>query len=192
MSETLAAQPTAATFLTLDNGDEVRINKWGATEQSEHITVQGEVAEEEQGSFSSIPVIDISRIYSSNLDDRKALAEEIRHAAHVVGFFYASHHGIDDKFIDGVNAQAKRFFALPDEQKMDVWTKKVQGAMVGYHPPLSYNRENRAHKEWHEAYIARASSSARQRTVRPAASGRICGRTTCPVSKRGCWRIMRR
>ena len=40
----------------------------------------------------SIPVIDVSRIYSDKLEDRQALAEEIRDAAHRIGFFCVVHH----------------------------------------------------------------------------------------------------
>ena len=39
-----------------------------------------------------IPVIDISGIYSENLEDRKAVAEKIREAAHRIGFFYIIGH----------------------------------------------------------------------------------------------------
>jgi len=39
-----------------------------------------------------IPVIDISRIHSDKLADRQALAEEIRNAAHDVGFFSIVNH----------------------------------------------------------------------------------------------------
>lgn len=144
--------PTQARWITLDNGDEVLVKDWN---QSKHITARGDSSApdtEVQGSFSSIPIIDISRIYSSDLSERKACAEEIREVAHRIGFFYASGHGISEDLVSEVEAQGKRFFALPMEQKMNVWTKKLTNTMVGYHPPNSYNRENREHKEAHEAY----------------------------------------
>lgn len=39
-----------------------------------------------------IPIIDASRIWSDSLDDRKAVAEEIRNASRNIGFFYLINH----------------------------------------------------------------------------------------------------
>jgi hypothetical protein len=39
-----------------------------------------------------LPIIDISRIYSEKLEERQALAEEIREASHRIGFFYIIGH----------------------------------------------------------------------------------------------------
>jgi hypothetical protein len=40
----------------------------------------------------AIPVIDISRMYSDKLEDRQALAEAIRDAAHGIGFLSITNH----------------------------------------------------------------------------------------------------
>lgn len=40
----------------------------------------------------TIPIIDVSRMHSPNLADRQALAEEIREAAHIIGFFCITNH----------------------------------------------------------------------------------------------------
>lgn len=53
---------------------------------------------------SEIPTIDLSRLYSSNLSDRKALAVEIRDAGVNTGFFYIKNHGIPEETI----AKAKK------------------------------------------------------------------------------------
>ncbi len=63
--------------------------------------------------FSQIPVIDIGGLRSPHLSDRKAIAAEIRHASHQVGFFYIANHGIPAEAIAAVFAQTKRFFAQP-------------------------------------------------------------------------------
>jgi hypothetical protein len=39
-----------------------------------------------------IPIIDISGIWSDDLDVKKAIAEQVREASHRIGFFYAQHH----------------------------------------------------------------------------------------------------
>jgi non-haem dioxygenase in morphine synthesis N-terminal len=51
-------------------------------------------------SFTEIPVIDISRSVSPNIQDRIALAKDIRKVCETVGFFYISNHGIP--FLRGV------------------------------------------------------------------------------------------
>jgi hypothetical protein len=52
-----------------------------------------------------IPVIDLTPLYSSNLEDRKTLASEIRATAVNTGFFYIKNHGISDKIIADAKTQ---------------------------------------------------------------------------------------
>jgi isopenicillin N synthase-like dioxygenase len=78
-----------------------------------------------------IPIIDV---------DRKAVAEEIREASKNIGFFYMINHGIDSRFSEGAFHQAKRFFELPEEKKMEVFTGLVPNEYVGFHPMQHYNR----------------------------------------------------
>ncbi|KAG9588380.1 hypothetical protein KCV01_g12671, partial [Aureobasidium melanogenum] len=79
--------------------------------------------------LENIPVIDAARIWSDKIEDRKAVAEEIRVASHEIGFFYLINHacsiGIDQKYADEAMQQAKRFFALPEQKKMEVFTGLV-------------------------------------------------------------------
>lgn len=42
--------------------------------------------------LEKIPVIDAARIWSENLADRQAVAEEIREASRTIGFFYLINH----------------------------------------------------------------------------------------------------
>lgn len=42
--------------------------------------------------LETIPIIDAARIWSDNLDDRMAVAQEIRHASREIGFFYLINH----------------------------------------------------------------------------------------------------
>jgi hypothetical protein len=39
-----------------------------------------------------IPTIDVSRMYSDDIEDRKAVAEEVREAAHSIGFLTLVNH----------------------------------------------------------------------------------------------------
>jgi isopenicillin N synthase-like dioxygenase len=47
-----------------------------------------------KSSFTSIPVIDISKIDSAKLDDRKAIAQELYDSCSTSGFFYIVNHGV--------------------------------------------------------------------------------------------------
>jgi isopenicillin N synthase-like dioxygenase len=47
-----------------------------------------------KGSFTSIPVIDISKIDSTSLDDRKAIAQQLYDSCSTSGFFYVTDHGV--------------------------------------------------------------------------------------------------
>lgn len=58
-----------------------------------------------------IPIIDLSPLYSSNLQDRKALAKEIRAAGMNTGFFYIKNHGIEEKTIADAKKQLLTFVA---------------------------------------------------------------------------------
>lgn len=52
-----------------------------------------------------IPVIDLTRLYSEKLEDRKALAKEIRAASVNTGFFYIKNHGIEQSVIQNAKKQ---------------------------------------------------------------------------------------
>lgn len=67
-----------------------------------------------------IPIIDISRIFSDNLTDRKAVAEQVRIAATTIGFFYMNGHGIPNDVINAALAAAKDFFHQPEDIKQRV------------------------------------------------------------------------
>ncbi|WP_017446993.1 isopenicillin N synthase family dioxygenase [Gayadomonas joobiniege] len=68
--------------------------------------------------FSSIPVIDISGLYSDNLKTRQRVADKIAVAAQDVGFFYIREHQISQQLIDNLIEQAQGFFAQPLSEKM--------------------------------------------------------------------------
>ncbi|KAJ5816468.1 Isopenicillin N synthase [Penicillium robsamsonii] len=65
-----------------------------------------------------IPIIDLSALDSRNFDERRKLAQSIYDACTQAGFFYIKNHGISEEKINGIHSSAKRFFDLPDSQKM--------------------------------------------------------------------------
>lgn len=107
--------PVPALNLTLQNGQKIRYHSDTSIEADE------------------IPVIDISNIYSDDLEARKAVAEKVREAAHRIGFFYIVNHGIDPQHAANTFEQAKRFFTQSEENKMEVCTDLVT-EYLGYFP----------------------------------------------------------
>ncbi|ESK84794.1 2og-fe oxygenase [Moniliophthora roreri MCA 2997] len=77
-----------------------------------------EFADKANLDFKSIPIINLEKLRSRNLEDRKALADQVRNACMNVGFFYVKNHGVPEVNISNVLDRAKEFFDLPMESKM--------------------------------------------------------------------------
>ena len=71
-----------------------------------------------QTHFTSIPLIDISGLYSDDPAERQAVADELGRAARDVGFLQITGHGISRALRNGLIEQARAFFARPLEEKM--------------------------------------------------------------------------
>jgi isopenicillin N synthase-like dioxygenase len=69
-------------------------------------------------SFTSVPIVDISGLRSTDPAERAQVASEIGKAAAEVGFLYISGAGVDDALFERMLAATKEFFALPLEEKM--------------------------------------------------------------------------
>lgn len=67
----------------------------------------------------SLPVIDISRFRSPGTD-RAAFLSELRSAAHEVGFFYVTGHGVPTALRTEALDASRAFFALPEEHRLAV------------------------------------------------------------------------
>jgi hypothetical protein len=52
-----------------------------------------------------IPIIDLSQLYSNSIEDRKALAAEVKAASVNTGFFYIKNHGIAEEVIENARKQ---------------------------------------------------------------------------------------
>jgi len=67
----------------------------------------------------TLPILDFREIGGS-LTQRAAFLGELRAAARDTGFFYLTGHGIDLDFLDQLFGHARRFFDLPEPQKMAI------------------------------------------------------------------------
>lgn len=97
---------------------------------------------EAKQTFDSIPAIDMTNIWSEKFEERKAVADKIGDACRNVGFFYAENHPIPQSLIDETFDVAKKFFALPVEDKMDAHLHKNKAAR-GYEPMFETKMEGR-------------------------------------------------
>lgn len=93
-----------------------------------------------------LPVLDFSHFAAVPARSSTFLAE-LRQVASTVGFFYLEGHGIDQGLIDSVLAVSRRFFALPDADKLAI-------EMVNSPHFRGYNRTGqeltRGQRDWRE------------------------------------------
>jgi isopenicillin N synthase-like dioxygenase len=68
--------------------------------------------------FTEIPVIDVSGLFSEQIQRRQAVADELGRAAGEVGFLHIVGHGIDPVLIDNLHLAARDYFAQPLDVKM--------------------------------------------------------------------------
>ncbi len=64
-----------------------------------------------------LPLMDLTRLRGP---DRDSFLAELRHAAHEVGFFYVVGHGVPEELTDGIFEVARKFFALPVEERLAI------------------------------------------------------------------------
>ncbi len=66
----------------------------------------------------TLPIIDLRPLGSGNVRNRTRTIEELGAAACDTGFLYISHHGIGEQTIANAYDAARRFFALPESEKL--------------------------------------------------------------------------
>jgi isopenicillin N synthase-like dioxygenase len=67
----------------------------------------------------TLPTLDLRR-FIGHSTERARFLEDLRTAARNVGFFYLVGHGIDDSLIRDVLTVSRRFFALPEKDKLAI------------------------------------------------------------------------
>jgi isopenicillin N synthase-like dioxygenase len=75
--------------------------------------------------LTHVPIVDLTAMRSGDPAARRALADEIAQACVDLGFFYIVNHGIPQTSVDAMFAAAKRFFALPEAERMALEISKA-------------------------------------------------------------------
>ena len=87
-----------------------------------------------RGDFEHLPLIDVSGLASEDFATRRTTARELDRAARNSGFFYATEHGLGRPLLDGLEAAAADFFALPQVIKQRYYIGGSSNHR-GYVPP---------------------------------------------------------
>jgi isopenicillin N synthase-like dioxygenase len=79
----------------------------------------------------NIPVVDLTPSFSGDMARIDSVAAAIHRACREMGFFYVSHHGIDQSLIEDTFEYSARFFSLPTEAKRAL-NMKNSPTVAGY------------------------------------------------------------
>lgn len=103
--------------------------------------------------MKSIPVIDVSGLFSEHLADRLVVAAQIKQACKDKGFFYISNHGISPDLQRAVFTASQQFFDLPISEKEKIH-KKYSVANRGYEPLKNQTLESGAPADLKEGFYS--------------------------------------
>jgi isopenicillin N synthase-like dioxygenase len=71
-----------------------------------------------RSAFTTLPVVDISELSSSNREERHKVAEALGRAASEVGFLYITGHGVAPSLTEELKAAARDYFSQPLDVKL--------------------------------------------------------------------------
>ena len=100
---------------------------------------------------TAIPVIDLAPARSPELETRRAVAWEIHKACRDTGFFYVANHGIDAALIGAQFDWTRRFFALPEADKLALHMRHSR-SFAGYEPLAGQTLDEDSPPDLKEAY----------------------------------------
>ncbi|KAM0788976.1 hypothetical protein ACM66B_003048 [Microbotryomycetes sp. NB124-2] len=101
--------------------------------------------------FDKLPIIDLTKITSNDVKDRKEVAAEVQAACIESGFFYIKNHGIEQAVLDEAFNQARQFFDQPLDKKMLVDLHKGT-SFKGYAPLMGEKVDPASRGDVHESW----------------------------------------
>jgi isopenicillin N synthase-like dioxygenase len=81
-----------------------------------------------------LPVIDMSALFGADAAARRVVADAIAAACEAHGFFYLVGHAIAPQVVAELEAESRRFFALPLQRKMTIAMARGGRAWRGFFP----------------------------------------------------------
>lgn len=81
-----------------------------------------------------LPVIDVSSLLGGDGAARQRAAAEIGKACRSLGFFYAKGHAISGYTLKSLDSASRKFFALPEEEKLEIAMARGGRAWRGFFP----------------------------------------------------------
>ncbi|HEX2594641.1 MAG TPA: 2-oxoglutarate and iron-dependent oxygenase domain-containing protein [Rhizomicrobium sp.] len=81
-----------------------------------------------------LPVIDMSPLFGADAVSRSRVSAEIERACRDTGFFYVTGHGIPADLIAQLDRLGRAFFALPEDEKLQIAMAKGGRAWRGFFP----------------------------------------------------------
>lgn len=123
-----------------------------------------------------LPILDLSR-FNASPESRTEFVADLRRVLHDHGFFYLVGHGVPPELIADVFTAAKRFFALPEKDKLEI-------EMVNSPHFRGYNRAGLEHtrgkQDWREQIDVNTESEAIELTADTPAWKRLIGPNQWP------------
>lgn len=83
--------------------------------------------------MTSIPLIDISPFIHGGIEEKNAVARQVKESCEQIGFFLIKGHGVDQDLIDRTYNAAADFFRLPASEKLQIKQPSPEVAR-GYTP----------------------------------------------------------
>jgi len=82
----------------------------------------------------TLPIINVAPLFGDDASARDEVARAIGAACRELGFFYVTGHAIGADTLRDLDAASRRFFALPEEEKMRIAMEKGGRAWRGFFP----------------------------------------------------------
>lgn len=84
--------------------------------------------------YKKIPVLDLGPYIAGHPGALEEIGTQVRYIQETIGFWAVVNHGVSWQILEEVYEQLQRFFALPDEVKLQY---RINELSVGYVPPKS-------------------------------------------------------
>ncbi|MEM6460651.1 MAG: 2-oxoglutarate and iron-dependent oxygenase domain-containing protein [Pseudomonadota bacterium] len=101
-------------------------------------------------SFDKIPVVDLAPLIDGS--DPQTVAADIRWALANAGFMYVKNHGVAPSIVENAFEHTRRFFDLPEDEKMKLHVSHSGEALRGYIEPFGENTDPGKTKDLKECF----------------------------------------